>query len=50
MDDLSPEEKKFRRNLSKRLEAIEKKLEEVNLLRVEVLQLREIVKEALNEP
>ena len=46
-ETLSPDEKKFRRNLSKRLEKLE---EEVNLLRVEVLQLREIVKEALNEP
>ena len=46
-ETLVPEEKQFRRNLSKRLDKLEK---EVNLLRVEVLQLREIVKEALNEP
>lgn len=47
MPELDSEEKKFRRNLSKRLEKLE---EEVNLLRVEVLQLREIVKEVVNNP
>lgn len=47
MPNLEPEEKKFRRNLSKRLEKLE---EEVNLLRVEVLQLREIVKDVVNSP
>jgi len=41
------EEQKFKRNLSKRLEKLE---EEVNLLRVEVLQLREIVKDVVNNP
>lgn len=46
MPDIDPE-KQFRRNLSKRLERLET---EVNLLRVEVLQLREIVKEVVNNP
>lgn len=47
MPELDSDERKFRRNLSKRLEKLEK---EVNLPRVEVLQLREIVKDVINNP
>lgn len=47
MPELDPDERKFRRNLSKRLEKLES---EVNLLRVEVLQLREIVTDFVNNP
>lgn len=42
-----PDDKVIGRNLSKRLEKLES---EVNLLRVEVLQLREIVKDVVNNP
>ena len=47
MPEISPDDKVIGRNLSKRLNKLE---EEVNLLRVEVIQLREIVKEFVNSP
>lgn len=45
MPEISPDDKVIGRNLTRRLNKLE---EEVNLLRVEVLQLRQIVKEFVN--
>lgn len=45
MSEISPDDRVIGRNLTRRLNKLE---EEVNLLRVEVLQLRQIVKETLS--
>lgn len=42
------EDKVIGRDVFKRLKALEKQIEEVNLLRVEIVQMRSLLKEALD--